>query len=168
MLNKITKHFMKIDKRTQYDLLVEKIICVKQMFEGTYIPDIICSYLCYDFKGILNKRRFKSICGDPLYLPVTFMNSLVNNARVVNDTRGRYMFNATTIFQYFETVWEDGDDQALELKTKLKSVYLGPVRFCQYSGEYLKDCKCGKCDGNKPDTYTIVFSDSEEEADIVF
>ena len=70
---------MKIDKRTQYDLLVEKIICVKQMFEGTYIPDIICSYLCYDFKGILNKRRFKSICGDPLYLPVTFMNSLVNN-----------------------------------------------------------------------------------------
>ena len=64
---------MKIDKRTQYDLLVEKIICVKQMFEGTYIPDIICSYLCYDFKGILNKRRFKSICGDPLYLPVTLI-----------------------------------------------------------------------------------------------
>lgn len=163
-----SKHFMKIDKRTVYDLLVERIIYIKQKFDGTYISDIICSYLFYDFKGILKKRRFKSICGDPMYFPVAFMNSLVNGSRVVNDTRGRYMFRGTTLFQYFETVWEDGDDQALELKTKLKSVYLGPVRFCKYSGEYLKDCKCGKCDGNKSDTYTIVFSDSEEEEDIIF
>jgi len=163
-----SKHFMKIDKRTVYDLLVERIIYIKQKFDGTYISDIICSYLFYDFKGILEKRRFKSICGDPMYFPVAFMNSLVNGSRVVNDTRGRYMFHGTTLFQYFETVWEDGDDQALELKTKLKSVYLGPVRFCKYSGEYLKDCKCGKCDGNKSDTYTIVFSDSEEEEDIIF
>ena len=159
---------MKIDRRSQYDLLVEKICCIKQTFKGTYIPEIICSYLFMDFKGMIYKRRHNSICGDPLYLPVTLMNSLVNNSTVINDRRGRYSFRATTLYQYFETVWEDGDDQALELKTKMKSVYIGPIRFCSHSGEYIKNCNCGKCDCDKPDTYVVVFSDSDEEADIVF
>ena len=157
-----------MDKRSNYDLLVEKVLCIKKKYDGTYIPDVICSYLFYDFKGIINERRLKSICGDPMYFPVAFMNSLVNNAKIVNDRRGRYMFNATTLYQYYETIWEDGDDQALELKTKLKSIYLGPVRFCIYSGEYMKNCNCSKCFDDKPENYVIAFSDSDEEADIVF
>ena len=156
-----------MDKRTNYDFLIQKIILLRKKFAGTYIPSIISSYLFRDFRSMIELRRFKSMCGDPMYFPVSFMNSLVNNSKYVNDTRGRYIFNSATLYQYFETVWEDEDDQSLELRTKMKSVYIGPVRFCVKTGEYTKWCKCKEC-YEKPENYVIAFSDSDEEADIVF
>ena len=125
-----------MDKRSNYDLLVEKVLCIKKKYEGTYIPDVICSYLFYDFKGIINERRLKSICGDPMYFPVAFMNSLVKNAKIVNDRRGRYMFNATTLYQYYETIWEDGDDYCITLSEVDDNEFENDSRLMELDNHY--------------------------------
>ena len=156
-----------MSEKSVYDYLIEKRCVLNRLFPGTPIPDIISSYLFYDMKGIVEKRKFKTINGDPLYFHISFINNLVKRCKWVNDFRGRYCFQSTLLYQYFDTIKESENFQHLELRTKMKSVYIGPMRFCQKSGEYVENCMCQKCDDDHIYT-TIVFSDSEEEEDIVF
>lgn len=153
--------------KSLYDYLIDKKMILNKLFPGTPIPDLISSYLFYDMKGIIEKRKFKTIGGNPMYFYVSFINNLVKNCRIVNDSRGRYSFQSTLLYQYFETVEQSENFQHLELRTKMKSVYIGPMRFCNKSGEYFEKCMCKNCDEDQLYT-TILFSDSEEEEDIVF
>ena len=155
-----------IDKRTCYEHIIHKICYLRMVFPGSEISDLISSYLFYDFKGFIEKRRLKSISGDPLHFHFGLINNVIKNCRYVNDQRGRYVFNSATLYQYFEVVEDDNDNQTLELKTSMKSIWIGPVQFCLQSGDYSEWCKCSLCEESS--NYVIVFSDSDEEADIIF
>ena len=148
--------------KSLYDYLIDKKMILNKLFPGTPIPDLISSYLFYDMKGIVEKRKFKTINGDPLYFHISFINNLVKNCKYVNDFRGRYCFQSSLLYQYFETIEESENFQHLELRTKMKSVYIGPIRFCKKSGEYYQNCMCKNC--NEEDLYRpILLSDSEED-----
>jgi hypothetical protein len=154
------------DTRTCYEHIIHKVCYLRMMFPGSEISDLISSYLFYDFKGYIEKRRLKSISGEPSHFHIGLINNVIKNCRYINDERGRYLFNSATVYQYFEVVEEDKDNQSLELKTSMKSVWIGPVRFCLKSGDYSEWCKCSLCEESAK--YVIVFSDSDEEADIIF
>ena len=154
------------DKRTCYEHIIDKICYLRSMFPGSEIPDLISSYLFYDFKGFIEKRRLKTISGEPSHFHIGLINNVIKHCRYVNDERGRYLFNSSTMYQYFDIVEEDGDNITLDLKTSMKSVWIGPVQFCLKSGDYSNWCKCSLC--NESASYVIVFSDSDEEADIIF
>ena len=159
-----------MDMRTSYDHLVEKIAILTSMFPGSEVPGLVSSYMCLDLKGITERNRVSILSADPSYFHVNFINQLVKNCRYVNDDQGRFLWNASTIYQYFAAAEEeerrDDDDMSLELKTGLKSIWLGPTRFCTKSGEYADRCGCSVCDDGE--NHLIVFSDSDEEADIIF
>ena len=122
-------------------------------------------------------QKYTTRWGDPPWnlLPNTtsalssnigLINNVIKHCRYVNDERGRYLFNSSTMYQYFDIVEEEGDNITLDLKTSMKSVWIGPVQFCLKSGDYSNWCKCSLC--NESASYVIVFSDSDEEADIIF
>lgn len=155
-----------ISTNTYYDDIIDKICCFRKMFPGSEISDLICEYSFYNLKGIIEKRRSNSLLGDPLQFQHNFINNMIKSCRYVNDNNGRYMFNSAIIYKYFEVTQYDDDNETLELKTKMKSIWLGPTRFCLRSGDYAEWCNCETCKKDKE--YVIVFSDSDEDADINF
>ena len=159
------------DLRTNYDHIIEKLCILKYMFPaGTDIPHLISSYLFLDLNGVVEHCRFKVIQDNKKNFPINYLNQMVKNCRYLNDSQGRFLWNSSTIYKYFEITKEqtNGDEHTLELelKTKMKSIWLGPVRFCAKSGEYCENCSCDVC--NEQNEHIIVFSDSDEEADIIF